>query len=93
MLHADPAVANFYKRLIRDVVRVDEDRVTCAAAKVVGWLRATRGAFAAVHARRNEFQFVETNTKLGGEGLRAEQRDKHIRRAAPAERAHERQLC
>ena len=71
VVHADPAVANFYKRLVRDVVRLDEPRVTCAAAGVVAWLRsAYGGAFASAHARRNEFQFKETNAQLGAVGLR-----------------------
>ncbi|KAH8063563.1 hypothetical protein JL722_2743 [Aureococcus anophagefferens] len=69
VVHADPAVANFYKRLVRDVVRLDEPRVTCAAAGVVAWLRsAYGGAFASAHARRNEFQFKETNAQLGAVG-------------------------
>ena len=56
---ADPAVGNFYKRLVRDVVRVDEPRVTCVAGKIVEWLG---GNYVSVHARRNEFQFVEAKT-------------------------------
>ena len=71
VLHADPAVANFYKRLVRDAVRLDEPRVTCVAGGIVDWLRgAFKRPYAAVHARRNEFQFVESNRKLGAEGLR-----------------------
>lgn len=70
VLHVDPAIANFYKRLVRDSARLDVDRVTCAAAAVVGYLRATVGPFASVHARRNEFQFVETNRALGAAGPR-----------------------
>ena len=53
---ADPAVGNFYKRLVRDVVRVDEPRVTCVAAGIVEWLGRN---YVSVHARRNELQFVE----------------------------------
>ena len=110
IVHPDPPVANFYKRLVRDVVRFDEPRVTrhrgvrpkvpprksplarylfcfepaprfrCAAGQVVAWLRAAYGGdFAAVHARRNEFQFVETSKNLGAAHLR----DVVLRGAAP----------
>ena len=59
VVHYDERASNFYKRLVRDVVRFDEGRVTCAAAAVVAWL-TRRGArtFASWHLRRNEFQFA-----------------------------------
>ena len=40
-------------------VRVDEPRVTCVSGKIVEWLG---GKYVSVHARRNEFQFVEAKT-------------------------------
>ena len=68
----DPAVGNFYKRLVRDVVRVDEPRVTCVSGKIVEWLG---GNYVSVHARRNEFQFVEAKTGVSDA----------VRRTMPAE--------
>lgn len=67
--HADPSIANFYKRLVRDVVRFNEPRVMCVSARIVEWLVAT-GSYVSVHARRNEFQFVEANKDLGAASLR-----------------------
>ncbi len=64
---ADPAVGNFYKRLVRDVVRVDEPRVTCVSGKIVEWLGTK---YVSVHARRNEFQFVEAKTGVSDAVLR-----------------------
>ena len=65
-------MGNFYKRLVRDVVRVDEPRVTCVSGKIVEWLG---GNYVSVHARRNEFQFVEAKTGVSDA----------VRRTMPAE--------
>ncbi|KAK7234524.1 hypothetical protein SO694_00194037 [Aureococcus anophagefferens] len=72
----DPAANNFYKRLVRDVVR-HSDAVTCAAAAIVTWLGRMGGpavpgadaAFSSLHARMNEFQFGESGN-LAAETLR-----------------------
>lgn len=59
----NPAIDQYFKRLVRDAMHY-RDEIVCAAGKIVQDLTATFGTFSTWHVRRGDFQYKNTRLSI-----------------------------